>query len=438
MHRLRNMTARRALLLAMPVAALILLIVGFASLLHERWETPGQNETAAVQNGAADRTEENPIERKSVLRPKEKPVESLPFENGKLVPDGYKWRDPHPWLVSVRGERYRRYIGPQTAEAIFAVYDSPYTTGEKAEKLLAHWKRVLARGAVVNDYKDALKLGFSLMNELANLRIRPDLHRSRFDLSADAPIEEIEKTLITYRIRTRPIKKEQFSHAAKTGEGTLNVTLFSDGYGGGGMGISTVRAGGSRRSSDLTDREWRNIRLYGTAPKGFRLRLIDEDDNELPFDKFPSFNERDAVKRLSKANLGQLLFALPSYLIQPDAQERSTAAWMRMMNRYDAALAELADRGQVPMPAAVPGEAPGAAKPLEPMVDWGDPDPRRKSVAEAYMSALEKQAKKANISEAARAQISRRLQELRALMLGPAGTPVKPPPDQDGGEDEKE
>ncbi|MDE0021310.1 MAG: hypothetical protein OXT69_08010 [Candidatus Poribacteria bacterium] len=472
MQRLRNMTARRALLLAGVAAALTLLIVGGIVLLNEGEQPPAQDETAAVQDGTADRTEESPTDRKSVLKPKKEPDAPQTLENGKLVPDGYKWRDSHPWLVSVRGERYRRYIGPQTAEAIFAVYDSPYATGEKAEKLLAHWKLVLARGAVVNDYRDALEYGFSLMNTLERLRNGDadlSFYRKFHSLSADASVEEIEAAEIARNIRLWPIKKEQYNHAAKTGEGTLNVTLFPDDYGSGAIGISTVRAGGSRGSRNLTDEEMYNITRHGVAPKGFRLRFVDENDNEIPFDRVPFFNERDAVKHMNKADLEQLLVAIPSYLSHPDAQEQSTVAWMQMVDRYDAALAELADRGQVPMPAAVSGE-PGAAKPLGPMVEWGDPDPRRIQraeppglreapdikavkaqekarvaeaerrirVAEAYVSALEKQAEKANISETARSQISRRVQELRALMLGPAGPPVEPPPSQDSGEDEEE
>ncbi len=424
MHRLQNMTARRAFLLA-GIAALTLLIAGGGVLLNE---------------GEQPAAEGNLTERKSILKPRKKPVAPLPFENGKLVLDGYKWRDPHPWLVSVRGDIYRRYIGPQTAEAIFAVFDSPYTTGEKAEKLLAHWERVLARGAVVNDYRDALEYGHNLMNRLHRMNANPSSpYRDRFDLSTDASLEEleeVEETWIADVIRSWPIRKEQHNHAAKTGEGTLNVTLFWNRYGGGGgMGISTVRAGGSRGSGDLTEKERRNIRYYGIAPKGFRLRLEDENDNELPLDKYPSFNERDAVKRLNKSNLQQLLFALPSYLSQPDAQERSSAAWMQIVERYDASLAALADRGQVPEAAAPLASPP---QPAASMAGRGDSEQRRRRVAEAYVSALEKQAQKARISEAARSQISRRIQELRALMTGPAGAPVEPPPSQDGGNDEDE
>ena len=477
MYRLRNMTARRALLLAMPVAALALLIVGFASLLHERGETPALSETAAVQDEAADRTEESPIERKSVLIPKEKPVAALSFENGKLVPDGYKWGDPHPWLVPVRGEEYRRYIGPQTAEAIFAVFDSPYATGEKADRLLAHWKRVLARGAVVNDNKDAQKYGFALMSGLESIRRNPALHRDRFDLSADAAIEEIEETLIRYRIRTWPTTKEQFNHAFKTGEGTLNIKLFPDDYGSGAIGISTVARGKNR---DLTDEEVYNITRYGLAPKGFRLRFVDENDNEIPFDQVPFFNERDAVKHLDDADLEQLLIAIPTYLSHPDAQEQSTVVWMSMVDRYDAALALLAERGQVPDPAPAPSSA--SRRPPAPMVDWGDPDPRRiqkaeppglreapddeamkaqekarvaeaerrrrvaeaerrRRVAEAYIAALEKHAAEAKISSSARSQIARRIQELRVLMTGPAGlpgAPSAPPPSAQDSKREEE
>ncbi len=474
MHRLRNMTARRALLLAMPVAALALLTVGFASLLHEREETPAQNETAAVQKGAADRTEESPTERKSVLRPKEKPVEPLPFENGKLVPDNYKWGDPHPWLVPVRGEEYRRYIGPQTAEAIFAVYHSMYASGKEAEEQqLAHLKRVLARGAVVNDFDDA-HVYIDLMAQLENLRVRPHLHRNRFDLSADASIEEIEEAMIARKIRTWPVVKEQFHHARKTGENTLNVTLFPDGRGSGAIGISTVGRGPRR---DLTDEEMYNISRFGIAPKGYRLRFMDEDKNEIPLDRVPFFNERDAVKHMSDADLEELLIGIPVYLSQPDAQEQSTVMWMSLVDRYDAALALLAERGQVPDPASVPSSA--SRRPPAPMVDWGDPDPRRvqkteppglreapddeamkaqekarvaeaerrrgdaeaerrRRVAEAYIAALEKQAAEAKISSSARSQIARRIQELRVLMTVPAGPPGAPPAPPSSAQDDED
>lgn len=472
MQQLRNLTARRALLLAMPVAALTLLIAGGYLHLNEGKQPPAQDETPAVQDGAADRTEEAPIERKSVLRPKEKSVEPLPFENGKLVPDNYKWWDPHPWLVPVRGEEYRRYIGPQTAEAIFAVFHSMYESGKGAEKVLAHWERVLARGAVVNDVDDTYVYG-SLMAELYNIRHDPAFYRRIFDLSADASIEEIEEAMIARKIRTWPVDKEQFHHARKTGENTLNVTLFPDGRGSGAIGISTVGRGPSR---DLTDEEMYNISRFGIAPKGYRLRFMDEDKNEIPLDRVPFFNERDAVKHMSDADLEELLVGIPVYLSQPDAQEQSTVIWMSLVDRYDAALALLAERGQVPDPASVPSSA--SRRPPAPMVDWGDPDPRRvqkaeppglreapddeamkaqekarvaeaerrrgdaeaerrRRVAEAYIAALEKHAAEAKISSSARSQIARRIQELRVLMTGPAGPPGAPPSPPPSAQDSK-
>ena len=254
-HEQRRLTAQSALFCA-AAALFTLLIFQGAKFLNQGGQTP----------------EESPTERKSVLKPKKKLDAPQTLENGKLVPDGYKWRDPHPWLFPVRDERYRRYMGPQTAEAIFAVYDSPYyTTGEEAEKMLAHWKHVLARGAVVNDHKDALKLGLSLMKTLERIRNgSADLgfYRRFHNLPASASVGEIEEAEIARNIRLWPIKKEQYSHAVKTGEGTLNVTLFPSSYGGGGMGMSIVRTGRGRKSSDLTDRERRNISRRGIAPKG--------------------------------------------------------------------------------------------------------------------------------------------------------------------------
>lgn len=421
-HERRRSTARSALFCA-AAALLTLLILQGATFLNQGEQTP----------------EESPTERKSVLKPKKKLAAPQTLENSKLVPDEYKWRDPHPWLFPVRGERYRRYMGPQTAEAIFAVYDSPYTTGEETEKLLAHWKLVLARGAVVNDYKDALEYGFRLMKTLERIRSgSADLgfYRRFHNLPASASVGEIAEAEMARKIRLWPIKKEQYSHAVKTGEGTLNVTLFPDSYGGGGMGMSIVRTGRGRKSSDLTDKERYNISRYGIAPKGFRLRFEDADSNEIPFDLVPFFNERDAAKRLNKANLEQLLFAIPSYLSQPEAHEQSTVEWMLMVDRYDAALAELADRGQVPEAAAPLAYPPQpAAPPNPPLLPNAE---QRRRVAEAYVSALEKQAAKATIGSIARSQISRRIQELRALVFVPAGLPVEPPPAQDNSGGSKE
>ena len=144
------------------------------------------------------------------------------------------------------------------------------------------------------------------------------------------------------------------------------------------------------------------------------------------------------MKHLNKANLEQLLFAMPSYLSQPDALEQSSVEWMQIVDRYDAALAELADRGQVPEAAApLAYPPPPAAPPNPPLLPNAE---QRRRVADAYVSALEKQAAKAKISSIARSQISRRIQDLRALMLGTAGLPVEPPPppaQDSGGEGEE-
>ena len=140
--------------------------------------------------------------------------------------------------------------------------------------------------------------------------------------------------------------KEQFFHASKTGEATLNVRLSP----GGGMYIKRIGAGGR---PNLTDAERRNISRHGVAPKGYRLRLLGKNFmEELPLGQVPFISERDVVKKMKKAELEELLVAVPTYLSQPEAVEKSDAMRLSMVDRYGAALEHLASRNQIPKPFA--------------------------------------------------------------------------------------
>ncbi len=267
MHRFRMRTALRGLALAAGVSALALLGVWLA---QREGEDSGARR--APSDAVVSKTDEG----------EDKPP--LPFE-GKLVPDGYRWGDPHPWLLEVDGERDRRYVGPQTAEAIFAIMSSGYERYQQADeaaKLLAHYRYLLARGAVIRDRRDAVRLGQAQADNIDRWRENPAIaawKRKVRGLPPDATLQELQDAVVDRWIRIWTPMKEQFSHARKTGESTLNVRLMPDGRGSGALAINTV---GRADARELTPVEKFNISRYGIAPEGFRLRFVDEDDNELP------------------------------------------------------------------------------------------------------------------------------------------------------------
>lgn len=167
MHRFRTWTARRWLALSAGCAVLALLIVFGAQ--------------RAMQDAAQVPLSPPP----------------LPY-GGRLVPEGYQWGDPHPWLRPVLFKYDRRYIGPQTAEAIFAVMDSGrpryQQNKEDAAKLLEHYRYVLSRGAVIRDKLDAHSLGGGKLNTMNHLRNDPDFAarmRKAHGLPADATLQEL-------------------------------------------------------------------------------------------------------------------------------------------------------------------------------------------------------------------------------------------------------
>lgn len=217
----------------------------------------------------------------------------------------------------------------------------------------------------------------------------------------------------------------------------------------------------------MTPEEEYNIARHGIAPKGFRLRFVDEDENELPFDQVPFFRERDVVKHWSDAELEEQLVALPAYMNQPEALEQPNVVWMSMVDRYDAALAEMAARRQSvpPLPAAPAADgAPAQLRPSPGLRESGSepppvlqretepPDARAKReaalaavkaegvqrVAEAYVEALAELEKQKNISSEAREKLARRILELRALSKAPTAPPMSPPDSQGSSSSEEE
>ncbi len=471
MHRFRTRTGRRVLLLAAGCAALTLLVVWIAQRADDDKQPPQDITTAPP---VSTKAEPAPAESESVSKTDGEAEKAspppLPYGD-RLVPEGYEWGDPHPWLVKVRGEFHRRYIGPQTAEAIFAVMDSGHPRYQQnkadAAKLLEHYRYILSRGAVIRDKWDAGRLGQQQLNKFNHFRNDPDTaayYRKALGLAADATLQGLMDAEIDDWIKIWPSMKGQLNYADKTGESTLNVTLTPDGLGNGFIGIYTV---GRVDRRELTPVEEYNIARHGIAPKGFRLRFVDEDDNALPFDQVPFFSERDVVKHWSDAELEEQLIALPAYMNQPEALEQPNVVWMSMVDRYDAALAELEARRQSvpPLPAAPAADgAPAQLRPSPGLRESGSEPPpvlqreteqtearaKREAalaavkaegvqrVAEAYVEALKELEKRKNISSEAREKLARRILELRALSKAPTAPPVSPPDSQGSSSSEEE
>ena len=406
------------------------------------------------------------------------PKQTEPQTRAEIAAKWEKWQAEHKWLVV---EKWRtRYVGPQTADALletrgyellkeFHGWSDEEIAADKA-KMKAFYERVLQRGAVFHDTDDIGGYGESLMMDIEDERIHdqrikewnkenPDEEprttpRALYGLPESASWEELENAIIDHELKIRPIRKAQTDWRLKTGEGTINVELSSEpraiGYG-----------SSDPNFNGLTDEEIDNISRYGIAPKGYRLRFVKSiwDLEELPPDKIPFFSEKPYVEKLSDARLQEILTGIPSYLSQPEAQEESNVMWMSMVDRYEAALTELAARGQVPQPfagrgspsspsgyvhpAVPPGAAPAPGPPVEqresaePPVEARDEAAlaeaeRRRRIAEAFVEALEKAAEKGNVDPAARSLIAARLRELRIMknpdLLKPPVPPSSPPP----------
>lgn len=462
MHRLRTWSARRWLWLSAGCAALALLGVWLAQRTDDVPRAP--QDTAAQAGGQTDGA---PADRAAVSKTDGGVDQTPPPQpyGDRLVPDGYRWGDPHPWLAEVDGEPYRRYVGPQTAEAIFAVMSSGhshYQQEDEAKKLLEHYRYILARGAVIRDNRDAVNLGQAQADNIDRWRENPNAaayHRRFNGLPADATLQELQDAHMDRWIKIWPPMKEQFAHARKTGETTLNITLLPDGRGSGAIGINAV---GREDGTGLTDVEKYNISRRGIAPEGYRLRFVDEDKNELPFDQVPFFRERDQVKHWSDADLEEALVALPAFMEQPDALEEPDIVWMSMVDRYEAALAEHEARRQAAALSARPPAAPTAdgedgaparLRPAPEQLDSGAPPVQQRETeptearakreafmaaaktagvrraAEAYIEALAKLGQRKDISPEAQEKLARRIMELRAF--------TKAPPEEEDDEDDE-
>ena len=468
MRKLKNLIPRnRGLLTAAALTALLL-----GALIHfsggsggeKSPPEPGQSqhpdptataaktsETAEKQDGAVQWSEE---ELANGMRP---------FKPGQY----------HPWLTLLKSQMGFRYSGPQTAEAIAAIfYWAPQWQGEKRAELLAHLQRVIDRGAVFQDDWDAYEYGNSIMSRLSRRRELlaekgPKEFFAQYGLPETASIEEVENRLIDGHLQYWPIAKGQFYHASETGEGTLNVRLDPENS---SIFIKAIGKGGK---PPLTDVEKYNISRHGVAPKGYRLRFIGKSfSEELPLSEVPFFSERKYVKDLKDADLSELLTAIPAYLSQPDAVEQSDVLLLSMVDRYEAALNELAARNNIPKPfagreaasAAPSAQARSSAAPpnletaAEPFARGGPIGPpprnpqdeaaaaeaeRERRIAEIFLQELEKAAKKGGMDEAARPLIAARIRDLRIMrnpeILNPVPRQTEPAASgQNGGEDEEE
>ncbi len=471
MHRFRTRTARRWIALAAGCAALALLGVWIAQRADDDQLRAPLDIAAQARRADSAPTESASVSKTDGEADQASPPPPLPY-GGRLVPEGYQWRDPHPWLVPIPGSPHFRYIGPQTAEAIFAVMSSGhprYQQEDEAKKLLEHYRYILSRGAVIHDDWDAVRLGQAQADNIDRWRENPESaahYRKARGLPEDATLQELQDAQVDHWIKKWPIMKEQFDHADKTGESTLNVTLLPDGRGSGAIAISTA---GNPNPRKLTPEEKYNISRHGIAPEGFRLRFVDEDENELSFDQVPFFSERDLVKHWSDAELEESLIALPGFMSQPEALEQPNVVLMSMVDRYEAALAEMAARRGAAPPARPPAapsadgapdvwRAPpeqldgGAEPPPVPQRETEPPDARAKRealraaveaegfqrVAEAYVEALMELEKRKDISLEAREKLARRILELRALSKAPTAPPVSPPDSQGSSSSEEE
>ena len=239
--------------------------------------------------------------------------------------------------------------------------------------------------------------------------------------------------------------KDNMTHSHEHGEGTVIVQIQSGSSAIGmhiGHGREQMKNGPPRR---FTDEEVYNITRHGVAPDGYRLRFVSDlgTYQELPIDQVPFFKTHEAyLKEMSKSGLNELLARIPSLLFSSEGSDMRPVEGLYWIDRYDAALKELASRGGVPEPFAAraaptapppavssvaPPEASGAVSgvpnaaarsaPPKPPVDEAaraEID-RQIEYAKIYLEALEKRAKKDDITPATRSLIAQRLRQLRIL-----------------------
>lgn len=365
------------------------------------------------------------------------------------------------------------YVGPQTAEALMLLVHTSPESPRTYDEYKAHYQRMLDRGLFFQDTWDIGHYGHILLEKLYGAR---DDHANYpgeiFELYGvpEGSWEELDEAIIDHDMRTWPATKANFNHAFKTDEGTINVALYPGTH---AIAMSVVGDPVEPGKSRFTDEEKYNISRHGIAPEGYRLRFVNNlwDEEELPPDKIPFFSEKKYVEDLSNDRLNELLVAIPSYLSQPEAIEQSAVMWMSMVDRYEAALEELASRGHVPEPfanqkppplsspsgavrssAAPPGIAPAPRPPVEqresaaPPVEARDEAAvaeaeKRKRIAEAFLEVLEKAAEKGNVDPASRSLIAARLRELRIMqnpdLLKPPSPSQQPAQDNSGGSKEE-
>ena len=461
LHILKPRSRRLLIVSGSILAALILAMLFF----HGRGEIPPKGDEQAELRKATSALTEKSI---SAIEDNAAQWTADELANGMRP---WKPGVTHPWVTLMKNQMGFAYSGPQTAEALVTVFCSGPIYDGKREEMLAHFQRVLARGGVINDSLDAEEYGRELMNRIRdkreeNLKIAEKKGLSEEALLAQSglSIEDFENLVIDGYLNSWAVEKEQYFHASETGESTLNVEIEPDGT----LFIIRVGAGGR---PPLTDAERYNISRHGVAPRGYRLRFMGETfSEELPLEQVPFLSERDVVKKMKKADLEELLVAIPTYLSQPDAVEQSEVMWMSMVDRYEAALEELASRNQIPKPfegqesppsssgaapsvapTAVAAYAPGSSVETRPRSSAPPVDPRdeaavaeaerRRRIALAYLEALEKAAKKDGVNPAARSLISMRIRELRLMqnpdLLKPP-SPSQQPAQESGGEDEEE
>ncbi|MDE0021693.1 MAG: hypothetical protein OXT69_09985 [Candidatus Poribacteria bacterium] len=375
------------------------------------------------------------------------------------------------WLVREPGARNGaspRYIGPQTAEAILSIadFDSPESREiltaegwtdtaieERRATLLSMYQRMLDRGYVYQDAWDINHFGGLMVSAIEAAHTwdsrreaaavargaAPDDYttvREQWGLPETATMREVEDAILDHELRVWPAVKEQFEHAFATGEGTIDVVLDPV-----SRTIATAVVGTSH-GKDFTDEEYYNISRHGIAPKGYRLRFVTDlnGGRELGPDEVPFFSETEYVKGLKDSQLHELLQALPSYLGSPEAANERDVVWLSIIDRYDAALRELAARDKIPEPAklSVPSapkvnttssspsrgpktnalnasSPPSPDSPL-PSADKTEEQARRERIALAFLEALEAHIEKdPRVTDLTRAQIARRLLELRLL-----------------------
>ena len=272
--------------------------------------------------------------------------------------------------------------------------------------------------------------------------------RNHPELSADDLFNDFTANVT----REWPTLKGEWGHARRTGEGTITVELDPV-----NRVVKTATSGNLSHSRKFTNEEKYFIAAHGIAPDGFRLRFVDslKNNNELPWDQVPFSNGDNYVKGMTEEQLNYVLYSV-STLVSARAGDYSDVGLMIAVDKYEAALRELASRGVAPAPSPGPGPpiptppAPPAAADSptvpEPLAER-EPPPlsaprdeaeraemqRIQKAVETYVEALEKRAAKDDITSAARALIAERIRQLRVmqnrnlLKPGAGGAPPSPP-----------